>query len=181
MFEKFKTSLINKIENLWNTHKEEIAEQVEKKLGFTKPIKLYSQLDSLYYIFDGLWQIHNHWNEEKFELRKHGSQEYGFYPKGIEEYLLLELFDTHDYVRNNGYSFTFYKDTWCKFYGVVRAAKVDKLEIHEKEYDAQHIINIFDSYLSILEPYKKQVDEYYSQEKAKELYNNYQARELERI
>jgi len=179
-FLQVRDKFIDRLEKFWNDNKEEIAEEVEKKLGFEKPIKLYSMVDEMYDIFEGLWNISTYWSKDDFSLDY--SNYSGFYCQFKK---LNQRIEIEQIIKKNNitsYNVTFGEDDdICTFWFEVEPKRVRDLKIHNNKYTAMGILEVFVKMLIYLEPYKKQVMNNKDVERKQQIYNNKQARELEEI
>ena len=184
--EQVRNKFIEKLEEFWEGHKEEIAEEIEKKLGFVKPIKLYAQIDEIYDIFEGLWHISTYWHEDDFELDYHHCT--GFYGRFKNLDMRIEVTRLLGIQQNGSDShpctyhvqFCEGNDT-CTFWVEVGRGTIENIEIFNQKYNAITIIKTFDEIIGFLKPYKEQVIQNRNEERLEQQYNNKQARELENI
>ena len=178
--EQVRNKFIEKLEEFWEGHKEEIAEEIEKKLGFVKPIKLYAQIDEIYDIFEGLWHISTYWHKDDFGLDYHHCN--GFYGcfKNLDKRIEIEQRENNSCQPTYHVRFCEGNDA-CTFWFEVGPGKMDNIEIFNQEYNATTIIKTFDEIIEFLRPYKKQVIQNRHEERLQQQYNNKQARELENI
>ena len=179
-FLQVRNKFIDKLEKFWNDNKEEIVEEIEKKLGFVKPIKLYAQIDEIYDIFEGLWHISTYWHKDDFALDYHHCN--GFYGtfKNLDKRIEIEQREGHPYQPT--YHVRFCEGNHaCTFWFEVGPGKIENIEIFNQEYNATTIIKTFDEIVEFLKPYKEQVIQNRNEERLEQQYNNKQARELENI
>lgn len=180
MFLQVRNKFIDKLEKFWDDNKEEIVDEIEKKLGFVKPIKLYSMVDEIYDTFKGLWNISTYWHEDDFSLDfSHYSGFYSIF-KNLDKRITIEQKQNTPYTYTYCVRFCEGNDV-CTFWFEVEPDKIRDLKIYNNKYTTTSILAVFVEILDFLEPYKKQVMDNRNVERRQQLYNNEQARELEEI